>query len=159
MTVDKYVLLFVVFAKDCNDSFRKILFHTNTQFLPMMRKSAQARERRSLQKLGFIQLEKPWHPLGYIQQLGYIQLKNPQKPELLGQCLICRVQRVGVFNFGTDRVRVLEKTSGSGLGMDRVRVLAPLFISIGYYRVLKILIGYFLVTFLIRYFCLVQLRS
>ena len=34
-----------------------------------------------------------------------------------------RVQRVGVFNFGTDRVRVLEKTSGSGSGTDRVRVL------------------------------------
>ena len=29
-----------------------------------------------------------------------------------------------VFNFGTDRVRVLEKTSGSGSGTDRVRVLA-----------------------------------
>ena len=38
-----------------------------------------------------------------------------------------RFQRVGVFNFGT----------------DRVRVLAPHFLSIGYYRVLKILIGYF----------------
>ena len=37
-----------------------------------------------------------------------------------------RVQRVGVFSFGTDRVRVLEKTSGSGSGSgtDRVRVLA-----------------------------------
>ena len=54
-----------------------------------------------------------------------------------------RDQRVGVFNFGTDRVRVLEKTSGSGSGMDRVRVLAPYFLSIGYYRVLEILIGYF----------------
>ena len=53
----------------------------------------------------------------------------------------CRVQWVGVINFGTDRVRVLEKTSGSG--MDRVRVLALHFLSIGYYRVLKILIGYF----------------
>ena len=61
-----------------------------------------------------------------------------------------RVQRVGVFNFGTDRVRVLEKTSGSGSGMDRVRVLALNFLSIGYYRVLKILIGYFLDTFLIK---------
>ena len=68
-----------------------------------------------------------------------------------------RDQRVGVFNFGTDRVRVLEKTSGSGSGMDRVRVLAPHFLSIGYYRVLKILIGYFSVTSLIRYFLLVQL--
>ena len=27
----------------------------------------------------------------------------------------CRVQWVGVINFGTDRVRVLEKTSGSGM--------------------------------------------
>ena len=33
-----------------------------------------------------------------------------------------RVQRVGVFNFGTDQVRVLEKTSGSGT--DWIRVLA-----------------------------------
>ena len=58
-------------------------------------------------------------------------------------CVACRVQRVGVFNFGSDRVRVLEKTSGSGSGMDWVRVLAPNFLSIGYYRVLKFLIGYF----------------
>ena len=29
-------------------------------------------------------------------------------------------QRVAVFNFGTDRVRLLEKTSGSGSGTDRV---------------------------------------
>ena len=27
-----------------------------------------------------------------------------------------RVQRVGVFNFGTDRVQVLEKTLGLGIG-------------------------------------------
>ena len=73
--------------------------------------------------------------------------------------LTIRVQRVGVFNFRTDRVRVLEKTLGSGSGMDRVRVLAPHFLAIGYYRVLKILIGYFSVTSLIRYFCLVQLKS
>ena len=48
-----------------------------------------------------------------------------------------RVQRVGVFNFGTDRVRVLEKTSGSGSGTDRVRVLALHFYHsgiIGYQR-------------------------
>ena len=62
-----------------------------------------------------------------------------------------RVRRVGVFNFGTDRVRVLEKTSGSGSGTDRVRVLALHFLSIGYHRVLKILIGYFSVTSLIRF--------
>ena len=68
-----------------------------------------------------------------------------------------RDQRVAVFNFGTDRVRVLEKTSGSGSGIDRVRVLALHLLSIGYYRVLKILIGYFSVTSLIRYFPLVQL--
>ena len=70
-----------------------------------------------------------------------------------------RDHRVGIFNFGTDRVRVLQKTSGLGSGTDRVRVLAPHFLWIGYYRVLKILIGYFLVTSLIRYFLLVQLRS
>ena len=55
-----------------------------------------------------------------------------------------RVQRVGVFNFGTDRVQVLEKTSGLGIGTA--------FLSIGYYRVLKILIGYFSITSLIRFF-------
>jgi len=42
-----------------------------------------------------------------------------------------RVQRVDVFNFGTDRVRVLEKTSGSGSGTDRVRVLALHFYQSG----------------------------
>ena len=42
-----------------------------------------------------------------------------------------RAQRVGVFNFGTDRVRVLEKTSGSGSGTDRVRVLALQFYHSG----------------------------
>ena len=35
-----------------------------------------------------------------------------------------RDHQVGVFNFRTDRVRVLKKTSGSGSGTDRVRVLA-----------------------------------
>ena len=94
--------------------------------------------------------------------LGNLLLKvareQKQIPELFPQRLEgprIRVQRVGVFNFGTDRVRVLEKTSGSGSGMDRVRVLAPHFLSIGYYRVLKILIGYFSVTSRIRYFLLV----
>ena len=48
------------------------------------------------------------------------------------QCdTVSRVQRVGVFNFGTDRVRVLEKTSGSGSGTDRVRVLALHFYHLG----------------------------
>ena len=42
-----------------------------------------------------------------------------------------RDQRVAVFNFGTDRVRVLEKTSGSGSGTDRVRVLALHFYQSG----------------------------
>ena len=42
-----------------------------------------------------------------------------------------RAQRVGVFNFGTDRVRVLDKTSGSGSGTVRVRVLALHFYQLG----------------------------
>ena len=42
-----------------------------------------------------------------------------------------RDQRGAVFNFGTDRVRVLEKTSGSGSGTDRVRVLALHFYQSG----------------------------
>ena len=48
-----------------------------------------------------------------------------------------RDQRVGVFNFGMDRVRVLEKTSGSGSGTDWVRVLALHFYQsgiIGYWK-------------------------
>ena len=40
-----------------------------------------------------------------------------------------RDQRVAVFNFGTDRVQVLEKTSGSGT--DWVRVLALHFYQLG----------------------------
>ena len=43
--------------------------------------------------------------------------------------VVGRDQRVAVFNFGTDRVRVLEKTSGSGT--DRVRVLALHFYQSG----------------------------
>ena len=54
-----------------------------------------------------------------------------------------RAQRVGVFKFETDRVRVLAKIFRDGSGMDRVRVFASYIQSIGYYRVLKILIGYF----------------
>ena len=54
-----------------------------------------------------------------------------------------RAKRVGFFKFGSGRVRVLEKTSGSGRVRVRVRVLALYFLSIGYYRVMKILIGYF----------------
>ena len=42
-----------------------------------------------------------------------------------------RDQRVAVFNLGTDWVRVLEKTSGSGSGTDRVRVLALHFYQSG----------------------------
>ena len=56
---------------------------------------------------------------------------------------LTRDHRVGIFNFGTDRVRVLQKTSGSGSGTDRVRVFAPYIWSIGYYRVTKILIRFF----------------
>ena len=44
---------------------------------------------------------------------------------------LSRVQRVGVFNFRTDRVRELEKTSGSGSGTDRVRVLVLHFYQSG----------------------------
>jgi len=51
--------------------------------------------------------------------------------------------RVGFFNFGSDRVRVLEKIIGSGRVWVRVRVLVSYIESIGYYRVLKFLIGYF----------------
>ena len=53
------------------------------------------------------------------------------------------LQRVGVFNFGTDRVRVLEKIFWDGSGMDWVRVFSSYTLSIGYYRVVQILIGYF----------------
>ena len=55
--------------------------------------------------------------------------------------LLGRVRRVGFFNFGSGRVRVLEKIIGSG--RVRVRVLVTYIESIGYYRVSKILIGYF----------------
>jgi len=51
--------------------------------------------------------------------------------------------RVGFFNFGSDRVRVLEKIIGSGRVWVWVRVLVSYIESIGYYRVLKFLIGYF----------------
>ena len=50
--------------------------------------------------------------------------KSQSKIQQLMSHLISRDQRVAVFNFGTDRVRVLEKTSGSGSGTVRVRVLA-----------------------------------
>ena len=46
-----------------------------------------------------------------------------------------------VFQLRSGRVRVLEKIIGSG--RVRVRVLVTYIESIGYYRVLKILIGYF----------------
>ena len=52
-----------------------------------------------------------------IESIAVLLFTNPN------YCETSRVQRVGVFNFGTDRVRVLETTSGSGSGMDRVRVL------------------------------------
>ena len=69
--------------------------------------------------------------------------------------LLCRDQRLAVFNFGTDRVRVLEKTSGSGSGTDRVRVLALHFYQSGIIGYWKSWSG----ISLIRYFLLVQLRS
>ena len=55
----------------------------------------------------------------------------------------CRDQRVGVLNFGMDRVRVLEKNFGFGIGYGSGSGIGTAFLSIGYYRVLKILIGYF----------------
>ena len=51
--------------------------------------------------------------------------------------------RVGFFNFGSGMDRVLEKIFRVGSGMDRVRVFASYKKPIGYYRVLKNLIGYF----------------
>ena len=53
-----------------------------------------------------------------------------------------RVWRVGFFNFGSGMDRVLEKIFRVGSGTDWVRVLVSNFESIGYYRVLQILIGY-----------------
>ena len=64
------------------------------------------------QSSGFI----PWLKIKALQNEG-VNVKMIQRME-------SRDHRVGVFNFGTDRVRVLEKTSGSGSGTDRVRVLA-----------------------------------
>ena len=59
-------------------------------------------------------------------------LSNKNYKKTIFQMLLTgRVQRVGVFNFGTDRVRVLEKTLGSGSGTDRVRVLALHFYQSG----------------------------
>ena len=101
-----------------------------------------------LQQVGLVFLHAATHYLVTSDELMHL-IRYSRSAHL------SRVQRVGVFNFGTDRVRVLEKTSGSGSGTDRVRVLAPHFLSIGYYRVLKILIGYFSVTSRIRYFLLV----
>ena len=59
----------------------------------------------------------------------------------------------------------LRDGSGSGIGKNfgfgygSGSGISTAFLSFGYYRVSKILIGYFLVTSLIRYFLLVQLRS
>ena len=87
------------------------------------------------------------HILDFVKNIKVIAVLETTSQDLFWyfpiSLLSVRDQRVGVFNFGTDRVRVLEKTSGSGSGMDWVRVFAPHFLSIGYYRVLKILIGYF----------------
>ena len=59
-----------------------------------------------------------------------ISAKPYAKAAIAGRVWV-RDQRVAVFNFGTDRVRVLEKTSGSGSGTDRVRVLALHFYQSG----------------------------
>ena len=53
----------------------------------------------------------------------------------------------------------IGKNFGFGFGYGSGSGIGTAFLSIGYYRVLKILIGYFSVTSLIRYFLLVQLRS
>ena len=53
----------------------------------------------------------------------------------------------------------IGKNFGFGFGYGSGSGISTAFLSIGYYRVLKILIGYFSVTSLIRYFRLVQLRS
>ena len=62
-----------------------------------------------------------------------------------------RVWRVGFFNFGSGMDRVLEKIFRVGSGTDWVRVLVSNIESIGYYRVLKILIGYLSVFSLISH--------
>ena len=58
--------------------------------------------------------------------------RNPQRfgksfeteMSISGWWATSRAQRVGVFNFGTDRVRVLEKIFRDGSGMDWVRVFS-----------------------------------
>ena len=65
----------------------------------------------------------------------------------------------------TGRCFQLRDGSGSGIGKNfgfgyvSGWGIGTAFFSIGYYQVLKILIGYLSVTSLIRYFLLVQLRS
>ena len=56
-----------------------------------------------------------------------------------GTSAVTRAQHVGIFNFDTDQVWVLVKILGSG----RVSGIFSTKNSIGYFRVLKILIGYF----------------
>merc|ERR1719458_909210 len=85
-----------------------------------------------------------WPTLIPIQTMEIIQEQGPT-----GRCFQLRDgsgSGIGKnFGFG------FRYGSGSGIGTA--------FLSIGYYRVLKILIGYFSITSLIRYFLLVQLRS
>ena len=65
---------------------------------------------------------------------------------LAHKALACRVWRVGIFNFGTGMDQVLEKIFRDGSGTDWVRVLVSNIESIGYYWVMKILIGYLSVS-------------
>ena len=53
----------------------------------------------------------------------------------------------------------IGKNFGFGFGYGSGSGISTAFLSFGYHRVSKILIGYLLVTSLIRYFLLVQLRS
>ena len=53
----------------------------------------------------------------------------------------------------------IGKNLGFGFGYGSGSGIGTAFLSIGYYRVLKILIGYFSIKSMIRYFLLVQLRS
>ena len=63
------------------------------------------------------------HPEGATRQLSRVHPAIPFSHSI-GSGPKGRAQRVGVFNFGTDRVRVLEKMFLDGSGMDRVRVFA-----------------------------------
>ena len=66
-----------------------------------------------------------------ITTCGFCSHRDQRQVPAIKVIIQSRDQRVAVFNFGTDRVRVLEKTSGSGSGTDRVRVLALHFYQSG----------------------------